>query len=295
MTSTLTIQQVIDTILKEVPGGLPTDTVDTFKVGDPSQPVTGIVTTFIATWEVIEKAVDLGANLIIPHEPLFFNHRDTVDWLSDDPVYLAKRRLLEEKKMTVWRFHDGWHSVRPDGVLEGLLRLLDWKSYQDPELPELVHLPSTPLDELTAYMKVRLEAPTVRVVGPDHMVCRKAVVFPGYTWGEMQIEILNKAGADVVITAKRPNGQRSKTCATPRPAVTQGAQSSWVTRPAKNLAWLTWRSGCDPGCRVCPSPTSRRGIRCARCNNNDSILRLKIIDDSGGFALTIIYYFIFFT
>ena len=193
MSSTLTIQQVINTILNEVPGGLPADTVDTFKVGDPDQPVTGIVTTFMATWEVIEKAAGLGANLIIPHEPLFFNHRDTVDWLSDDPVYLAKRRFIDEKKMTVWRFHDGWHSIRPDGVLEGLLRLLDWKSYQDPEIPELVHLPSTPLDELTAFLKVRLGAAMVRVVGPNQMVCRKAVVFPGYTWGEMQIEVLNKA------------------------------------------------------------------------------------------------------
>jgi putative NIF3 family GTP cyclohydrolase 1 type 2 len=204
MSSTLTIQQVIDTILKEVPGGLPADTVDTIKVGDPAQLVTGIVTTFMATWEVIEKAAGLGANLIIPHEPLFFNHRDTVDWLKDDPVYLAKRRLLEDKKMTVWRFHDGWHSVRPDGVLEGLLRLLDWKSYQDPDLPELVHLPSTPLDELTAFLKVRLGAPVVRVVGPDQMVCRKAVVFCGYTWGEMQIEVLNQAAADVVITGETP-------------------------------------------------------------------------------------------
>ena len=35
--------------------------VDVIKAGDPSQPVTGIVTTFLATHEVLQRAVDLGA------------------------------------------------------------------------------------------------------------------------------------------------------------------------------------------------------------------------------------------
>ncbi len=201
---TYTIQQAVDIILKEVPEKLPAGTVDTFKAGDPAQPLAGIATTFIATRAVIEKAASLGANLIIAHEPLFYNHEDKVDWLAEDPVYQSKRRLLEETRMAVWRFHDGWHTVRPDGVLEGLLRLLDWKSYQDPEREYLLHLPPTPLDELAAFLKVRLAASSLRVVGADQAVCRKAVVLPGFSWGEMQLELLRKAGADVVICGETP-------------------------------------------------------------------------------------------
>ena len=77
----MTIQDVIDGILKEVQETPIKGTVDTFKTGDPTREVTGIVTTFLASYEVIQKAVELGANLIITHEPTFNHHLDEVDWL----------------------------------------------------------------------------------------------------------------------------------------------------------------------------------------------------------------------
>ena len=53
-------------------------------------------TTFLATRAVVQRAVDVGANLIITHEPVYYGHRDEVDWLADDPVYQAKRRLIDD-------------------------------------------------------------------------------------------------------------------------------------------------------------------------------------------------------
>ena len=53
------IQQVIDLIIHHcVDTPLP-NTVDTVKTGDPSRTVNGIVTTFMATREVIEKTIHL--------------------------------------------------------------------------------------------------------------------------------------------------------------------------------------------------------------------------------------------
>jgi putative NIF3 family GTP cyclohydrolase 1 type 2 len=69
---TRTIQNVIDLIIASVPGAPLEDSVDVFKCGDPAQKVTGIVTTFTANMHVLRKAVDLGANLIITHEPTFY-------------------------------------------------------------------------------------------------------------------------------------------------------------------------------------------------------------------------------
>ena len=70
------IQQVIDLIIRRcVDAPLP-NTVDTVKTGDPSRKVAGIVTTFMATREVIGKAIHLGANFIITHEPTFWSHTD---------------------------------------------------------------------------------------------------------------------------------------------------------------------------------------------------------------------------
>jgi hypothetical protein len=50
----VTIQFVIDTILAAIPGSTTTDTVDTIKAGT-SQPVKGIVTTFLASQAVLKK------------------------------------------------------------------------------------------------------------------------------------------------------------------------------------------------------------------------------------------------
>src|ERR1700761_4019758 len=67
----MTIRQVIDALQRDIPGAPFASTVDTIKAGDPDQAVKGIVTTMFATLEVIGKAVSLGANFIIAHEPTY--------------------------------------------------------------------------------------------------------------------------------------------------------------------------------------------------------------------------------
>src|SRR5512139_872529 len=116
-----TIAAVIESILAAIPGAPRRDTVDVVKAGDPSQRCTGVVTTFLATLEVLRKAVGLGANLVIAHEPVFYNHLDETAWLAGDRVYEAKRRFIEEHRLVVWRAHDSWHALRPDPVTMGTL------------------------------------------------------------------------------------------------------------------------------------------------------------------------------
>src|SRR5580704_5769540 len=67
--SGVTVRQVIASLLADIPGAPFPNTVDTIKVGDIDQTVTGIVTTMFATNEVIERTIRLGANFIIAHEP----------------------------------------------------------------------------------------------------------------------------------------------------------------------------------------------------------------------------------
>lgn len=70
----VTAAQAIDRIVKATGAALPANTVDTIKAGDPNAVVTGIVTTFTPTMEVLRKPVAAGANLIVTHEPTFYNH-----------------------------------------------------------------------------------------------------------------------------------------------------------------------------------------------------------------------------
>ena len=86
----LTVQQLIDLILKEIPGTVP-NTVDTIKTGNPNQKITGVVTSMFPTIEVIRKTIEQKANFLIVHEPSFYNHNDETGWLEKDEVYQYKK------------------------------------------------------------------------------------------------------------------------------------------------------------------------------------------------------------
>ena len=207
MQTTVTVNDVIQTILKAVPGAPLADTVDTLKAGDPDQEVTGVVTTFIATMEVLRKAVGLGANFIITHEPTYFNHTDQVEWLADDPVYQAKRKYIDEHGLAIWRFHDHWHMHQPDGIYVGIVRRLDWQEYQDSEQQHLFHLPPTRLSDLTTFLKERLNIPNLRVVGPEEMTFQEVVVNVGAGPNEWNIQSFGREGAEVVICGETSEWQ----------------------------------------------------------------------------------------
>ena len=70
-------RSVIDRVRRNLRRGVEDDTVDTFKAGDPATAVTGIVTTALASLDVLGRAVKAGANLIITCEPTFYTHADT--------------------------------------------------------------------------------------------------------------------------------------------------------------------------------------------------------------------------
>jgi hypothetical protein len=120
-------------------------TVDTFKAGNPDTPVTGIAVTMMATLEVLERAAANEQNLIITHEPTFFNHYDDKPegMNESDAVWKEKRAFIEQHKLIIWRLHDHWHMRKPDGIQAGMTRALGWEKFQDPENEHLFTLPET--------------------------------------------------------------------------------------------------------------------------------------------------------
>ncbi len=183
-----TVLSVIDDILSQVPGAPFEGTVDTIKAGDATAEVTGIVTTFLATQAVLEQAVALGANFVIAHEPTFYNHLDEVDWLADDPVYLAKRAYLEQHGLVVWRFHDGWHAHRPDGIYAGVLAQLGWADITD---DPIVTLPEpTSFGALIAHVRSSLGVEHPRTIGDTVMTVRTVGLLVGAPGGRAHLRAL---------------------------------------------------------------------------------------------------------
>lgn len=134
---------------------------------------TGIVTTCFASADVIRQAHALGANLIICHEALFWNHGDHTCWLAGNKTFAAKRALLEECGITVWRLHDHIHSGIPedgrlvDGIFMGLADKLGWRDYVrgDTACPMEFEIPETSAGELARFLVGRLGLAGTRIVG----------------------------------------------------------------------------------------------------------------------------------
>lgn len=197
----MTIQQAIDTLIADVPAAPFYETVDTVKVGDPSQPLSGIVVCFLANSQIIEQAVQIGANLIIAHEPLFYNHPDKTDWLESDAVYQAKRQLLADRNLVVWRFHDYLHSIPPDATIVGLMNEMGWQSVGSGNDLVFADIPPLPLRTLAQTLQQTLGLQTIRIVGDMDMSCQRVAVSPGSPPIEYQLGPLSH-GADVLIAGE---------------------------------------------------------------------------------------------
>lgn len=220
-----TVQDIIDIIIAAIPGAPLEDSVDTLKCGDPDREVTGIVTTFTATFDVLRQAVAQGANLIITHEPTFYDHRDTTDWLLDDPVYAAKRAFIEEHHLNIWRFHDYWHMHEPDGIQVGIEKVLGWENYQHTDNGYVVHIPQTTISELLTVLKQQLAQSTIRVVGDIHMPCQRIGMLLGAIGGENQIKALHLADLDVALCGETVEWQ---TCEYVRDAIAAGQKKALI-------------------------------------------------------------------
>lgn len=198
---TYTVREVIDIILKDIPGAPFKETVDTLKSGSETQEVTGIVTTMFATVAVIEEAAKRKANFIIAHEPTFYNHLDDTNWSGQNDIVRRKQELLKRHNITVWRFHDYWHTHRPDGVGYGVLKKTGWLQYYKPG-NMIINVPAASLQNICNTLKQSLGIEHLRVIGDLSQSCERIALLPGAAGGQRQIAIVEKEHPDVLIVGE---------------------------------------------------------------------------------------------
>ena len=254
----MTVGQVMDLILKTIPGAPFPKTVDTLKSGNRDQKVTGIVTTMFTTTEVIQKAIAAGANFIIAHEPTFYNHLDETDWLQKDEVFRHKHDLLTKHGIAVWRFHDYWHSHRPDGIWTGVLAALGWEKYAGSSERGLLTMPATPLHQLIDHAKAKLDIKLVRVVGDPAQTCQRVLLMPGSSGGRSQIQAIEQTRPDAILCGEVSEWETPEYV---RDARQQGQKLSLVVlghvmSEAAGMQWLvSWLQPKVPGLKVSYVPS----------------------------------------
>jgi putative NIF3 family GTP cyclohydrolase 1 type 2 len=218
--SAVTAQEVIDRIKKNIGVDWKPETVDTFKAGDPSTAVTGIVTTALASLDVLGSAVMAGANLIVTCEPTFFAKADTPtppvrrgfgpgstapatppSPPPADPVFSAKDDFIRKHNLVVWRFSDHWRLRTPDPFVQGMLDVLGWSRFTGIGDPRHLSVHETSLDALVMHVRKSLKSRGgMRVVGDPQLRLRKVALLPGSTPIQASLEAL--PGADVIIAGE---------------------------------------------------------------------------------------------
>ena len=125
---TITVKDVVDRMVEDQQTPIQKGSVDTLIVGGWDQPVHGIAITFMATFDVIKRAQRNGLNLVLTHEPTFYNHLDLRDdYGRGDSVVTQKIRFIEEHDMVVLRYHDLPHQASVDMINAGFVEQLGWQ------------------------------------------------------------------------------------------------------------------------------------------------------------------------
>ena len=201
----ITANEVIDRIKKNVGVEWRSETVDTFKAGDPNTKVTGIAVTMMATLDVLQRAAAKNENLIITHEPTFYDHLDTSKELpqgESDAVLAEKRAFIAQHHLVVWRFHDHWHMRKPDGILTGVIHKLGWEKFQDPNNQYLFTIPESTVGQLSEELQKKLGIHVMRVVGDRDMKVRRVALSPGAAGFRREVGALEMPDIELLITGE---------------------------------------------------------------------------------------------
>jgi dinuclear metal center YbgI/SA1388 family protein len=179
-----------------------------FLVGRRHQEVTKILVSLDITREVVEEAVQLGAQLIVAHHPVIFH---PVKWITDGTPTGEILLALIENKIAAICAHTNLDAAR-GGVNDCLAEALELTEIGQLQQAGVdaqgrpygigrvgtVHRPGLSAREYAAFVKERLNAANVRFVGGGKPVQRVAV--GGGACGSMLEDVVAQ-GCDTFVTA----------------------------------------------------------------------------------------------
>lgn len=201
----MTARQVAERIGEHIGAPPRGETVDGFLTGDADAPVRGVAVTMMATFDVLRRAAAQGLDLVVTHEPLYFDHHGTSEAAlvaEGDPVHAAKAAFVAEHGIRVLRAHDAWHDREPDGILTGTARALGWLDAERAGDPGIYDLPATTLGELAAHVARSLGARALRYVGEPGTPVSTVGLQPGF-WGfELNRHSLARPDVDALVVGE---------------------------------------------------------------------------------------------
>ena len=173
---------------------------DTCKAGNPETEVKKVAVTMIATVDIIQKAKQWGAQLLITHEPIYYSHYDIE---VEEKIQSEKRKRVEESGMTVYRYHDHPHRTIPDMVSMGEFECLGLEgTLEESKLmaPVRLHLKHaiTPV-QLAKIIEKKFNIKHVRLCGARDIPCRVISGMFGQPDSKRVLEELQNAQSEIIV------------------------------------------------------------------------------------------------
>lgn len=195
-----TARQVIAQMQKNLTCQWSKETVDTFKSGNPDEAVTGIATCMFANMETLRKAVANNCNLIIAHEPTFYNHLDEAS--ENDPVYQKKSEYIKQHGLIIFRFHDHWHQTKPDGIYVGMVDKLGWTANQVDESMMYFKFDEQTVGAFAQKLQDQLKGSQLRIVGDPQMRFTNVALSVGAPGSKRHISYLNNRSTELLVAGE---------------------------------------------------------------------------------------------
>lgn len=166
--------------------------------GDGDKKIKKAAVCCIATYDVLKKAIEWGAELIISHERTFHTPGNQNEKFEID---IKKAEMLKNAGITVYQFHDHAHFTGEDKILAGVLKKLGWKG----NLAEKVLFVSDTertVDEIKTDIERQLGLKHIRIVGDKNNVVKNISMPVGAYAPETIISEINRPDVHMVITGE---------------------------------------------------------------------------------------------
>ena len=152
-----------------------TQTCDTVKSGTLDKDVTKVAVAMFPTIDLVKEVIAWGAELLIVHEPTYYNHWEQA---PENKVLAEKRAFLESSGLTIFRFHDHPHRNYPDLIAAGEVKYmnLDGEVTFRGDVFDLTEIklnnPTTPL-ALAKMIEKNLGIQRIKLYGAINEPCTK--------------------------------------------------------------------------------------------------------------------------
>lgn len=173
-----------------------------FILGNSNNLITKSLLTLDVTGEVIDEAINLGANLIITHHPFIFNPIYKIDFKT---VIGQNIKKLIENDIAIYALHTNF-DVGVDGVADMLANFLELKdivgSNEADSYLRVGKVTKKPLESILKEIKDKLKLEGLKYARSDSSDVEVVGIMGGSGGNDHYVEEALKAGVDLYISSE---------------------------------------------------------------------------------------------